>query len=326
LDASRDKLHNVDKFLKELSSFQVFKPWEVSDNVPRVKIERTIRPPEARIMELIHKAAFRKGLGYSLYSPKWMIGNHSSEMLHNFVKTNFTEATVVGVGIDHEQLKVYGAKIQLHNSGRKIQPSKFYPGSELRKETNTGLAYVALAIEGASYNDYKKMATAALVQRALGSGPRTKRGMNLGGKVAAAVGGEMDELSTKAAATTFNASYSDSGITGVFIAATPCSVETVTKKAAEILQSANFSDADLARAKAQLKSDIAFATESEGGLVEEVGLQSLLTGNVFPPKEIEGLVDSVTTSDMNALVTGSNLVMASFGSIANVPYLDSLRK
>jgi hypothetical protein len=33
------------------------------------------------VLELVHKAAFRKGLGYSLYSPKWMLGNHSTEMV-----------------------------------------------------------------------------------------------------------------------------------------------------------------------------------------------------------------------------------------------------
>jgi len=71
----------VDKYIKELAGYQVFKPWEIKDNVNRMRLERTIRPPEVRILELIHKSAYRKGLGYSLYSPKWMIGNHSSEMV-----------------------------------------------------------------------------------------------------------------------------------------------------------------------------------------------------------------------------------------------------
>lgn len=79
---------SVDKFLQDVAMNQVFKPWEVSDNVPRARLERSIRPPEARLMEQIHKAAFRKGLGYSLYSPKWMLGNHKSEMVCNLEESS----------------------------------------------------------------------------------------------------------------------------------------------------------------------------------------------------------------------------------------------
>jgi hypothetical protein len=72
--------------------------------------------------------------------------------LNEFVKNNFIEATIVGTGLNHDLLKVYVSNMKLpgQDKSRTIQPSKFYPGSELRKDTNSGLAYVALAIEGAS--------------------------------------------------------------------------------------------------------------------------------------------------------------------------------
>ncbi|OXA56309.1 cytochrome b-c1 complex subunit 2, mitochondrial [Folsomia candida] len=324
VEASRTKMDDIQKFVKEYGFYQVFKPWEVSDNIPRLRLERKIRPPEARIMELIHKSAYRKGLGYSLYSPKWMIGNHSSEMLNNFVKSNYLEASIVATGMNHEELKLYAGALKMSEKPRNVPATKFYGGSELRKETRSGLAYVALAIEGASFTNQKNFITAALVHRALGSGPRTKRGLNSGGKLSAATSG--DGVSLKASSSAFSSNYSDSGILGVFITATPCTVEAVTKKSAEILLSGGFSDADLARAKAQLKTDIACATDSDGGFLEEIGLQTLLTGAVTSPTEIEGLIDSVTASDMNTLVTKGKLSMASFGKIANVPHIDNLKK
>jgi ubiquinol-cytochrome c reductase core subunit 2 len=126
--------------------------------------------------------------------------------------------------MNHEELKLYAAPLKLSNSSRTVQPSKFYSGTELRKETNSSLAYVALAVEGASFNDHKNLVISALVQRALGCEPRTKRGLNAGGKLCAIVGGD---VSQKATATAFNVNYSDSGLLGVFIAATPCTVEGV---------------------------------------------------------------------------------------------------
>jgi len=325
VESNRDKIKAIEPFLKEIASNQVFKPWELKDNVNRLRLERDIRPPEVRILELIHKAAYRKGLGYSLYSPKWMIGNHTSEMLSNYVKSNFGEATVVAVGLPHDQVKTFASRLKLQGAGtdRTSQPSKFAGGTELRKETNSDLAYVALAVEGASIGNAKDQVASALVHRALGSGARTKRGTNAGGKLTAAVSGD---VSLNAAATTFSVNYSDSGLLGVFIAATPCSVEGVTKKAAEILLTGNFSDEDVARAKTQLKNDISFTTETDAGFLEEVALQSLLTGNIQNQTEIEALIDSVTAGDLNALVKKGKLSMASFGRVANVPHIEQLKK
>lgn len=75
------------------------------------------------------------------------------------------------------------------------------------------------------FTNQKNFITAALVHRALGSGPRTKRGLNSGGKLSAATSG--DGVSLKASSSAFSSNYSDSGILGVFITATPCTVEAV---------------------------------------------------------------------------------------------------
>lgn len=218
VESTRNQISHVDRFLLDTVANQAFKPWELHDNLPRLRLERKIRPGEVRIVELIHKAAFRKGLGYSLFSPKWMIGNHSSEMLQNFVNSNFTQASVVGIGLPHEQVVEFATRLNITGEPGKTLPGKFNAGSELRKETNDGLAYVALAIEGAGINNPKGQAAAAVAQRVLGAGPRTKRGLNLGGKLAASVVSGND---TKISATAINASYADSGLLGIVVASTP---------------------------------------------------------------------------------------------------------
>lgn len=224
LESTRNKIADLDRFLVDTVVNQGFKAWELKDNVARLRLERLIRPAEVRIVELIHKAAFRKGLGYSLYSPKWMIGNHTGEMLNEFVTNNFTQASVVGIGIPHEQVAEFASRLNVNGEVGKTRPGKFNPGSELRKETSDGLAYVALAIEGAGLNDAKGQIASALAQRILGSGPRTKRGLNASGKLLTTV---VSGNETDVSATAINANYSDTGLLGIVVAAGPKLIDTV---------------------------------------------------------------------------------------------------
>lgn len=58
---------------------QVFKPWEVTDELPRLEYELASLPESTLVLELLHKAAYRTGLGYSLFAPKHQIGKINTE-------------------------------------------------------------------------------------------------------------------------------------------------------------------------------------------------------------------------------------------------------
>ena len=180
------------------------------------------------------------------------------------VSKNFVEASVVGVGLPHDEVADFAARLNLKKGERKVEPQKYYGGAEIRKESGGGLAYVALTVEGAGYvichtyfpalrgkiriavckevktihgcsllfllclphpnrfNKPKDVIASALAQRVLGSGPRTKRGLGGGGLAAVT-----KDTPVESAASGFSASYSDSGLLGVFITASSCCVEQV---------------------------------------------------------------------------------------------------
>ena len=50
-----------------------FKKWELPDVGRRVGIDIEDMDPAVKASELLHKAAFREGLGNSLYSPPHMV-------------------------------------------------------------------------------------------------------------------------------------------------------------------------------------------------------------------------------------------------------------
>lgn len=48
LEGTRDAVQQTLPFLTEVATKQVFKPWELSDNIYRLKLELATRPPQVR--------------------------------------------------------------------------------------------------------------------------------------------------------------------------------------------------------------------------------------------------------------------------------------
>ena len=126
---------------------------------------------QTKVLEMLHKVAFRSGLGNGIFCPDHLVGKHTSEVMHQFVANNFRadNAAVVGVGIAHEELVAFAEKLGLEAGQGSASASKVNAG-ELRVETGGALSYVAVATEGVSLSDKKSMLVMALLQRVLGSG------------------------------------------------------------------------------------------------------------------------------------------------------------
>lgn len=130
LEGTRSGVESALPFLKSVVSEQVFKPWEVSDNVPRLRLELALRPPQLRAVDLLHKAAYRRGLGNSLFIAKYQLGKISSETLQHYVASNFvtSNAAVAGLGVDHQSLVDYAQTFYFGTGDAKIGPAEYKAG------------------------------------------------------------------------------------------------------------------------------------------------------------------------------------------------------
>lgn len=155
VDGMRDQIATPVAFLGDTVTRPLFKPWELSDNDFRLKIDskRMKNSPDVRLIELLHKAAFASGLSNSLYSPDFMIGKHDHDLVNIFVNEYFTAGrmAIVGLGVDLQHLVDQVEKtFEFNNlSAPQIVKPKFIAGN-LRKETGSKVSYVAVAAEGAS--------------------------------------------------------------------------------------------------------------------------------------------------------------------------------
>lgn len=182
IEVTRDHLETALQFLEKSVTGQVFKPWEIEDNLYRIKIDLANVTDQVRAVELLHKAAFRTGLGNSIFCPKHKIGKISSETLQHFFETNFTSnrGAVSGVNVDHQMLVGFAQSLQIGSGDGVANESKYHGGVDIRKEKGGHVASVAVGTSGGSWSNLKEGIAFSVLQRAAGACPNTKRGNSSG--------------------------------------------------------------------------------------------------------------------------------------------------
>ncbi|KAL0871967.1 hypothetical protein ABMA27_004409 [Loxostege sticticalis] len=322
LETTQDNLNAALEVLNNLVSNQEFRPWELSDNVPRLKYDIASLTPQARAVDLLHKGAFRRGLGNSLFISPKRIGKVSSESMQHFAATTLTpgRCAVTIVGDNQERAGLVAQALSLSSSGEaQGEPSKYY-GGELRKEMGGDLAHVALAVQGAPAGSPQALAL-AVAAKALGNGPVTKWGGD-NSPLAKALG----NLGPFAAAG-FNVSYTDNGLFGIVLSVPKDEANTAVKAAGAVLKNPALTPEAINAGKNQLKLQILSEAEDGTSLAESLASQGLYTGAAKSPADIAREIDQLsapTVCQVLGSVTKSKISMGAAGNLAFVPYVDEL--
>ncbi|KAL0983911.1 hypothetical protein UPYG_G00134660 [Umbra pygmaea] len=330
VDCLRDHVDTVMEYLINVTTAPEFRPWEVSDLTPRVKVDKSLaaQNPQIGVIEALHEAAYKNALSNSLYCPDYMVGHVSADQMHNFIENNFTSArmALVGLGVDHNVLKQVGEQFLNIRSGMGTTGSKtLYRGGEVRLQNGSSLVHSAVVSEGAAVGTDEAMAFSVL-QHVLGGGPHIKRGSNSTSKLNQAIAkATADPFDASA----FNANYSDSGLFGVYTICQSAAAGDVIKAAIDQVKAVagGVSNADLSSAKTQLKAEYLMSLESSNGLLDTMGSQALAGGTYQSPEAVTQKIDSVSAADVvNAakkFVSGKK-TMASSGNLIKTPFVDEI--
>ncbi|XP_040885470.1 cytochrome b-c1 complex subunit 2, mitochondrial isoform X2 [Toxotes jaculatrix] len=331
VDCLRNDIDTVMEYLINVTTAPEFRPWEVSDLTPRVKMDKAqaAQNTQIAVVEGLHEAAYKNALCNSLYCPDHMVGNIQAEHLHQFVQNNFTSArmALVGLGIDHAVLKQVGEQFLNIRSGAGTTGAKAqYRGGEIRLASISSLVHSAVVSQSAAAGTNEALAFSVL-QHLLGAGPHVKRGSNASNKLVQGVAkATADPFDVSA----FNASYSDSGLFGVYTISQVAAAGDVIKAAlaqVKAVADGGVTAADLTRAKAQLKGQFLMSLETSEGFLEAMGTQALADGSYRSPEEISKNIDNVSLSDVaNAakkFVSGKK-TMASSGNLIKTPFVDEI--
>ncbi|VEN45844.1 unnamed protein product [Callosobruchus maculatus] len=324
LEGTKSAIEQALPFLTEVATQQVFKPWELADLSNRLKLDIATRTLPIRTVDLLHNAAFRSGLGNSLFIPKNKIGKISSETLQHYVASTFLSGrcAVVGSGVNHSHLTQYANALKLNNGSGCATPSP-YKGGELRSNKGGDFAFVAIAGEGAPASNIKEALACAVLQRALGTGPHIKWSTHDNSILAKSIGTQPEGF----ASTAINVNYSDTGLVGVLVAAPAKCAKNIVQAAYNVMKCGSITDADVNRGKNQLKTQLLVDAECGGTAIHDIGIQAVLTGNPQTAAQLAAGVDSITAADVQSALkkAGQKLSVAAMGNLVDVPYMDELK-
>ncbi|KAF3700201.1 Cytochrome b-c1 complex subunit 2 [Channa argus] len=327
----RDDLDSLLEFLVNVTTTQEFRPWEVEELTSRVKVDKALalQCPQIGVIEKLHEAAYKTALSNSLYCPDYMVGRISPKQLQSFVQDNFTTGrmALVGLGVQHSVLREVGESFLSVRSGAGAPVARsVYRGGELRVQNIEELVHSVIASEGGVTGSVEANAFSVL-QRILGTGPHVKRGSNITSKLSQGIAKATTQPFDARA---FNASYSDSGLFGVYTIAQAGSAREVIKAAiaqVNAVAQGNVSEADITRAKNQVKAEYLMLIEGSDGLMEEIGAQALNTAAYQLPDTVLQAVDTITQEDVvkaaKQFVDGKK-TMAASGHLVNTPFLDEV--
>ncbi|XP_054098639.1 cytochrome b-c1 complex subunit 2, mitochondrial isoform X2 [Callithrix jacchus] len=326
------------EFLLNVTTSPEFRHWEVD------------------VIENLHAAAYRNALANPLYCPDYRIGKVTPEELHYFVQNHFTSArmALIGLGVSHPVLKQVAEQFLNMRGGLGLSGAKAkYRGGEIREQNGDSLVHAALVAESAAAGSAEANAFSVL-QHVLGAGPHIKRGSNTTSHLHQAVTkathqpfdtrvpdvisaycnlrlpGSSGSPASASQVSAFNASYSDSGLFGIYTISQATAAGDVIKAAynqVKTIAQGNLSNTDVQTAKNKLKAGYLMSVESSEGLLEEVGSQALIAGSYVPPSTVLQQIDSVANADIiNAakkFVSGKKSMAAS-GNLGHTPFVDEL--
>ncbi|XP_053326737.1 cytochrome b-c1 complex subunit 2, mitochondrial [Spea bombifrons] len=331
VECLRDYVDTVMEYLINVTTAPEFRRWEVSDLQQSVKLDKAFacQNPQVGVLENLHAASYRNTLANSLFCPDYRIGKVTSDELQQFVQNHFTSArmALVGLGVSHSVLKQVGEQFLNIRSGAGSAGVKAqYRGGEIRVQNSDSLVHAAVVAEGASAGSPEANAFSVL-QQILGAGPYIKRGSNISSKLSQAAGRATNQ---PFAASAFNVNYSDSGLFGVYTISQATAVDDVIKAAVnqvKAIAQGNVTEADVTRAKAQLKTHYLFSVENSNGLLSEIGTQALATGTYTSPADAIQQIDSVTSASVisaaKKFASGKKSLAAS-GNLENTPFVEDL--
>jgi len=270
---------------------------------------------EEVLFDQLHSVAFQgQPLGRTILGPKENIETITQHELKQYIAKNYKADRMVLVGsgaVEHEELVQLAKKYfgELPASASPVEPGKGsiapgetsnFVGSEVRIRDDTiPTANVAIAVEGVSWEspDYYP---ALVAQAVIGSWDRVSSTANTQGSKLAQI---VSRNHLASSFMSFSTSYNDTGLWGIYLVTDK--EETLDDLVHFTLKqwnrlSVDVSDAEVERAKSQLKASLLLSLDGSTASAEDIGRQLVTTGRRETPEEVERAVDSVSTKDVRA--------------------------
>jgi mitochondrial-processing peptidase subunit beta len=294
---------------------------------------------EEVIFDLLHETAYQgSGLGRTILGPEGNIKTIGKRDLETYIRTHYTGPRIVVAGagaIDHGELvkladKAFGALPSAPRDGLVVanEPAVFV-GSQIRqREDDLGLAHAAVAVETGGWTNPHAFPL-MVMQTILGSWDRT---MAAGPNMASPLCRKVGEGQLAHSLTSFNTTYKDTGLFGLYTVSEPTKVwELMSTAMYEMVRlSYNTTDEEVERAKTQLATALLGGLDGSTAVCEDIGRQMLTYGRRLSPAEILARVNAVNAASVKAaaraFINDKDVAVAGLGHIHELPDINWFRR
>ncbi|WKA04710.1 hypothetical protein VitviT2T_022720 [Vitis vinifera] len=295
---------------------------------------------EEVIFDHLHATAFQyTPLGRTILGPAQNIKTITKAHLQNYISTHYTAPRMViaaSGAVKHEdiveQVKKLFTKLSTDPTTASqlvVEQPAIFTGSEVRMiDDDIPLAQFAVAFNGASWTDPDSIAL-MVMQSMLGSWNKNAGGgKHMGSELAQRVG--INEIAESMMA--FNTNYKDTGLFGVYAIAKPDCLDDLAYAIMYEISKLCYrvSEADVTRARNQLKSSLLLHIDGTSPVAEDIGRQLLTYGRRIPFAELFARIDAVDASTVkrvaNRFIFDRDVAIAAMGPIQGLPDYNWFRR
>lgn len=248
-------------------------------------------------------------LGRTILGPRKNILSIKRDDLANYIKTNYTSDRMVLVGtggVDHQELvklaEQHFSSLPVSAKptplGRLSHPKTDFIGSEVRIRDDTmTTCNFAIAVEGVGWSspDYFPM---LVMQSIFGNWDRSLGASPL---LSSRLSHIISSNNLANSFMSFSTSYSDTGLWGIYIVSENLVnlddlVHFTLKEWTRM--SISPKEAEVERAKSQLKATLLLSLDGTSAIAEDIGRQVVTSGRRFTPKQIENAIEAVSVDEI----------------------------
>jgi predicted Zn-dependent peptidase len=298
--------------LSDILTHPSFDPDEISreKNVIVQEIGAVDDTPDDLVFEYLQATAFTgQPVGRSILGTKATVRSFDAKRLRAYLARNYRAPgmVVAAAGAVHHDEVVTEAERRFCGfvgpAAHQPEPARF-GGGAFTEERDLEQVHIALALEGVSQRDPAIYSLQVFTNV-------------LGGGMSSRLFQEVRELRGLCYSIyAFHAPYADTGMFGLYAGTDAIDAPELMRVVVDEIATAadTITEAEVARAKAQMKAGLLMALESSGARAEQLARQIIIYGRPMPMDEIVARVDAVTVESARA--AGSALIARSRPAVA----------
>ncbi len=297
---------------------------EVERGVILQEIGQALDTPDDIIFDWLQEASYPdQPFGRTILGPVERVQSFSADNLRSFVGQHYAPDQMIlsaAGGVDHATLVAQATEFFGHLPARGlslVEPAIF-AGTERREVKKLEQVHFALSFEGPGYR-HADVYAAQVHAMTMGGGMSSRLFQKI-----------REERGLCYSIFAQSGAYEDTGSLTIYAGTSKADIADLTQLTIDEMKRASddMSDAEVARARAQMKAGLLMGLESPSNRAERNARLLAVWGRVPGVDEAVAKIDAVTTEDVRRFsgeLAGAKTALALYGPVAKAPGLEAIR-